>query len=410
MNRNYLFIFTNSYPYNQGEEFFAAELEYLQKFFAVELIPTSVPKIMANRDLNVKVNDHLLKKITPVNLALSFISNLVSRTFYKSLISEIRSVSNFGFHELKRCLSQLAKARITAELCEKIILNYKTNNVIFYNYWLDFPVLAFKFIDNPDVRLIARAHGIDLFADQNINGYVPLQLQKINQLSALFLVSDRALDYLVKRYGNSIRAKLYVAKLGITKLYHTNEFACTKNLLKIVSISSCEAIKRIHLIIDLLSLLKAAGVVLEWHHVGGGKLLDELKHYAKSKLGTGCIFYGYMANDEVQQILAKGGFSVFISCTASEGGNPVSMQEAQAYSLPIIATDVGGVPEVLEGFDCGWLLPRDFDLPAAAKMLAQDLVNQEVLQRKSANAYKSFLSKYQAEKNYTSFCYLLRAI
>jgi glycosyltransferase involved in cell wall biosynthesis len=46
---------------------------------------------------------------------------------------------------------------------------------------------------------------------------------------------------------------------------------------------------------------------------------------------------------------------LFISTTASEGGRPVSMAEALSCGVPVVATDVGGVPEIVAE-DHGWLV------------------------------------------------------
>ena len=208
------------------------------------------------------------------------------------------------------------------------------------------------------------------------------------------------MSYLLKKYGPQISNKLAISKLGIRKLYASalsENFSYKKH--KIISVSGCVAIKRIHLIIDLIAKLRTIGLPIEWHHIGGGELLNKLVNYAQVHLQSDFLFYGYQTNGQVQEILANNNYTAFISCTFSEGGNPVSMQEAQAYALPIIATNVGGVPEVLADYDCGWLLERDFDLENVAKRLSHDLNNAEIMKRKSQDAYKSYLAKY-----YTQFC------
>ena len=86
------------------------------------------------------------------------------------------------------------------------------------------------------------------------------------------------------------------------------------------------------------------------------------------------------------------------------------MQEAQAYGLPIIATNVGGVAEIFDNYNCGWLIARDFNLEDVASMLAVELCNPELCLIKSENSYRSFVSKYQAEVNYSAFCKLLQEL
>lgn len=409
MKKRKIILFSASYPFNTGEEFLSIELSYLSDLFDVTVVPFSVEHIECNRDTQLKIDRYLIDNVNIFNLLCAAARNLFSVEFYKSLCQEHRIVGRLGIHEVKRFVSQFSKARITAKFISKT-LNQTQQQVIFYCYWLDFPTLAFKFIKpTANYKLISRAHGIDLFADQNIHGYIPLQLQKIRLLDRLILVSDNGMQYLLKKYGSQLEHRFVVSKLGVSKIFPNTQQYNGKSLC-LVSISSCVSIKRINLIIDLIAKIREYGVDLTWQHIGDGELFDEMQEYAASRLKYGFSFHGYKPNYEVQRTLATNSFAALISCSYSEGGNPVSMQEAQAYGLPIIATNVGGVAEVFDSYDCGWLIERDFILDNVAAMLAVELCNSEMCLIKSENAYKSFISKYQAEVNYSAFCRLVQEL
>jgi glycosyltransferase involved in cell wall biosynthesis len=71
---------------------------------------------------------------------------------------------------------------------------------------------------------------------------------------------------------------------------------------------------------------------------------------------------GYIENAE----RLYGGADAAVLPSHSEG-SPVALLEAAAYGLPIVATAVGGVPEILEDGESGLLVPpRDPDALAAA--------------------------------------------
>ena len=67
--------------------------------------------------------------------------------------------------------------------------------------------------------------------------------------------------------------------------------------------------------------------------------------------------FGWIDNVEVLNHYKKNPVDLFISVSASEG-RPVSMQEAQSCGIPILATAVGGVPEIVSK-EVGMLLSQN---------------------------------------------------
>jgi phenylacetate-CoA ligase len=65
-------------------------------------------------------------------------------------------------------------------------------------------------------------------------------------------------------------------------------------------------------------------------------------------------FPGAVAKNEVPRLMRE--HDLFLS-TARIDNVPVSVTEAAACALPVVATDVGGVPEILDDGDCGVLVP-----------------------------------------------------
>lgn len=397
-----LFIFTAQYPLGIGEEFITSEIPILQQYFDIIIVPFNSPNSYNNRDYALKLNRSLIDIFSKKSWKLKAMLSLLQVQLYRELKNEIQVNNIFGFNELKRAIGHFYQAKITAKLINSILTQNKTEHIIFYNYWLDFTVFAFLFVKHKNYNVISRAHGYEIYPEQNKNDYIPFQLRKINILDILFTASDAGKKYLLGKYGKAIKPSIVSSTLGINKLFKSCDYS-NSDVLKIVSVSYCVDIKRINLIIDLINALHLENLKIEWHHIGDGVLLENLQKYAKKMLHCKYIFWGYKTNKEVQYMLSSMGYNVFISCTYSEGGNPVSMQEAQAYSLPIIATNVGGVSEVLENYDCGWLLDRDFDVKKIALILKNDLTNPSLLKLKSDNAYKSYLEKFQAKKNYALF-------
>ncbi len=106
-------------------------------------------------------------------------------------------------------------------------------------------------------------------------------------------------------------------------------------------------------------LFRAFKGVLEAHEdiqlllVGDGLLEDSLKSEAEELgLGENIVFLG--AQDDVNQYLAQA--HIFVLPSLREG-IPLSVIEAMASGLPVIASDVGGLKEMIQEDENGLLCP-----------------------------------------------------
>ena len=91
----------------------------------------------------------------------------------------------------------------------------------------------------------------------------------------------------------------------------------------------------------------------------------------------------------------------FITTSETEGGAPVSIQEAMAYGIPIIGTDVGGITEMIQGN--GILLkanPTPGEIRNAIEYIMQ---NPDIRKRMCDASVKIWSEEYCAEKNVQRF-------
>ena len=100
------------------------------------------------------------------------------------------------------------------------------------------------------------------------------------------------------------------------------------------------------MIIDGLAYIENKRIT--WVHIGGGGKLDALKEQAEKQLGKKpniqYRFMGNVVNDEVIRFYKENYVGCFITTTQTEGGSPVSVQEALSFGVPIIATSGGELP------------------------------------------------------------------
>jgi len=80
-------------------------------------------------------------------------------------------------------------------------------------------------------------------------------------------------------------------------------------------------------------------------------------------------------------------------CTSNSEGMPLALMEAMASALPVVATRVGGVPDLVEHGRTGWLVgPRDYEgaAHAIARLLAHDDERDRMGRRARERAVQRF--------------------
>ncbi|MFH1088697.1 MAG: glycosyltransferase family 4 protein [Patescibacteria group bacterium] len=147
---------------------------------------------------------------------------------------------------------------------------------------------------------------------------------------------------------------------------------------------------------DIASLIKAMPRVIKRFPnaklviVGAGPLQKKLQRLTnKLKISDSVVFTGVINN--VADILKT--FSVFVLCSRSESFG-ISILEAMKAHVPIIATKVGGIPEIITSNHSGLLVN-----PCDPKQLASTimkLLNDKKLQKKLAVGGYETLQKFTA--------------
>ena len=94
---------------------------------------------------------------------------------------------------------------------------------------------------------------------------------------------------------------------------------------------------------------------------------------------------------------------LFINVSESEG-IPVSIMEAMSSGIPVMATAVGGTPEILKHKVNGIELSENINVEEIAGNIFTFLqYSMEEKQQFRQNAFKTWAENYNAEKNYESF-------
>ena len=102
-------------------------------------------------------------------------------------------------------------------------------------------------------------------------------------------------------------------------------------------------------------LKKRQGLNLKYNIIGDGPLIGDLKYIVnKMMLNNVVHFLGPKEQEEIIDLLQQ---SHIFLCPSIAEALPVSIMEAQAVGLPVVATDVGSVSQIVLDGKSGFLVP-----------------------------------------------------
>jgi glycosyltransferase involved in cell wall biosynthesis len=217
--------------------------------------------------------------------------------------------------------------------------------------------------------------------------YRPLKTQLMRRMeSFLALLTDRivAVSEQVKRdlieYGVASEKKIDVVLLGFDlepffgcqqyKGEFLRELGLDDGTRLVGIVGRIFPIKNHHLFLESAARVSSNADAVRFVIVGDGILRTEMENYARElSITDRVIFTGWRR--DLPRIYA--GMKVLVVCSDNEG-TPVSAIEAMASGVPVVATRVGGLPDIITDGETGYLVPpRDPEALAGAVLrLLQD--------------------------------------
>lgn len=411
-----LFIFTTSYPFESGGEknFLHEEIKHLQKKFnRIILVPRHLKGVRDDLPVAVEVEksySNYLNRFNKLNLLAKI---LASKFLYKEILN--RPILLLYPKAIIRLLAFLAGALMTKEWVNQWLIKNKQQNekILFYTYWFDHAALGIGLLKKqfPPIRLVSRAHGYDIYEEYYYNPpYWPCRQLCLSLVDCLFTASHAGLQYLKARYPK-FSPRYEVALLGVPDPRFSTQFS-TDETFRILSCSMLVEVKRVDLI--LAGITVAAHLrpeqKFEWHHIGNGIRRNELQKKANDMfpLTANAYFLEYQSKESLMKFYKEHAIDVFINASSTEG-TPVAVMEAISCGIPIIATNVGGNPEIVSERN-GILLSANPSPEEIAQAILKLLDNPEMAQQMRIESRKVWQESYNAETNFQNFAEKLKEI
>ena len=226
------------------------------------------------------------------------------------------------------------------------------------------------------------ARGTDVQVDRH------MLRQKVNAADFAIAVSSYNKKIIVDECGPSFQDKIHVIYGGVDVDLLSHEPRRSVRPFKILCVARFEEVKGHVYLVEACHLLREHGAAFECHLIGYGPLFPVIeKEVARAGLSKEVRLLGPRTYQEVIAELRQADVVVLPTAPTVNGkceGIPNVLKEAMACGLPVIATSVGGIPELVEHGRTGILVP-----PRNAAALAnalQRLGEDGVLRRQFGRA------------------------
>jgi glycosyltransferase involved in cell wall biosynthesis len=253
---------------------------------------------------------------------------------------------------------------------------------------------------------------LELSTNSNLNLYITVS--KNDQLALLRSNIASEKIELIYNAVNTVTQKIIKDSVELR-----NRYSIPASAIVCTSVGRLVPIKGFDVLIKAAQNLLEAQKNVYFLIVGDGESRKELEGYIKSAgLESRILLTGHQERDAVLSIVKSS--DIFIMPSRYEG-TPIALLEAGSLGIPIVATKVGGIPELVENQIHALLVPRDDPLALAGaveklitdKDLASSLANNALMRiqhhfnletqfKNTWNAYRKALA-FRQQKNIQPF-------
>lgn len=395
-----LWLFTMRFPFGRSEPFLENELPYLcERFEKVRLFPlfedegireipenASVTKLIQSPFESASVFD-LLKYWSVWTFVMERVRNGAPG---KSILKKQKGLIRSRFRQaLKRALVLRAG----------LMKDYNPTSVTLYSYWNYDWALVLSILKrlDPRVRFVTRMLGFDMFRFRAPDNWPAFRELQLEMADANYIISKAGLEHMLEHY-REFEEQYELAYLA-THDHGINPSNSTGPL-HLVSCANMVPLKRIDLLVKALPLIDQP---VKWTHFGDGEEMERIRmmvgelpdHIQVSLKGS-------TKNKDILEWYRTEPVDLFVHTSSTEGGVPVALQEAASFGIPLIGTDVGGIPEIVNDHTGALLAANPTPEEIATCILQQyKRVQENPGLRSAVREYWS--ERFRADKVYRDF-------
>jgi len=251
-------------------------------------------------------------------------------------------------------------------------------------------------------------HAHDIFVEKSMLG------TKLHDSVFISSISEFNRQYLVDLLGPWVQDKTEIIRMGIDPAYYsdgTRELLDRTAKLEIISVGSLQPYKGHIYLVKACCLLLQRGIPFRCRIIGGGDLRRLLEQMIQENRLDGLVeLLGPRTQVEVSHLLQTANCYVQPSVITSTGkmeGIPVALMEAMVSKIPVVATSISGVPELVRPGETGWLVPPE-DVSALADALIEIYENPAEAERRAGLGHLWVMDEFEISSNVRKLASLFR--
>jgi colanic acid/amylovoran biosynthesis glycosyltransferase len=230
---------------------------------------------------------------------------------------------------------------------------------------------------------------------------------KIEGAAFVAAVCSFGRSQLYRWVGHEHWSKIHVVPCGLDEKFLEPPPQPYNDSASLVCVGRLSIEKGHFLLLDALRLVLDAGYRCELVLAGDGELRGAIeKRIARLQLPDHVRITGWISGEQVREEILRARALVLPSFIE---GLPVVIMEAMAMSRPVIATYVGGIPELVLNDETGWLVPAG-DVNSLARAMQDSLsASPEALTRMGQQGRARVLQRHDIDNAATRLVRLFGA-
>lgn len=240
-------------------------------------------------------------------------------------------------------------------------------------------------------------HSGDIFADRS------MLKEKMEASEGVVAISDFNKRYLTELYGNDIGRKIQVIRCGVRLEALGERRSRSFPIPLVVCVASFDYYKGHRVLVSACNRLRKRGVAFRCLCVGQGPDFGYIQGLVREHgLERHIRLLGARPHHVVLRLLGQASLSVLPSIVMDTGkteGIPVALMESLGLGVPVVASRLSGIPELVDSGECGGLLVPQKDPEALADAMERLLADRPWADRLAERGRDRVRQVYDLNRN-----------
>lgn len=334
-------------------------------------------------------------------------SNLLNSSF------KIKTIS-FHFTDLKNMgkpsiLKLIKMVKYFFKILKELII-FKPNLVYFtlspigFAFYRDVIYVLLLKIFRANILYHLHGKGINNAAKKPINRIIYKFIFKNTNVICLS-------EHLVRDISDVFKGKAFIVNNGIEPVKNIKETKSDKKKLQIIYLSNFTKTKGIYNFLEALKIVDRKNIDFEAKTIGKPFNVTEKDindYLVQNNLSDKITNVGPKYGEEKIQILQNTDIFVFPTHYKNEAF-PLVILEAMQFGIPIITTNEGGIPDIIDDSKTGYITnPHDFN--EIANKIITLIKDKELRESMGKAAREKFQKKYMIQKFEKNLCHVFKEV